>query len=596
MLGILLTHGAFSEEKLSMAKNLFKAKFENKLPLGGIATGHISLGCDGAISLPWCESSNLSFFAVKAEKDGELLDARVLQSSQNKHAALPCFESSDAYSYFPFAEISFSDGAFPAEISLTAFSPFIPLNDTDSGIPAVCFEIEFKNTSDERTDFSVCLVSSNVNENARNRMGCTDTGEAYIHLSGTEQNSKNTCIATNSKNISFCEYVSVDGGFADNFTKNLTLYNKTKAENPEAFSGGALCTHFSLGSNESKKVTFCLSWYSAENNFSRNYYAQYFESSLECASYCFRQFDRLKGASMELCENIMGATLTDSVKQEINTDLFAFSGKEYTRLDDGTLISDDKVDFSDMNSFILRSDVLSCLFPSLDYSQTEHFYRESLYEKAKDTDIALAILKSYRRYVLSADTDSLIEDWYYVVKCMEKLFDENGNAKCRADELLLNACPEAASQMAEAVKDKKRHEAYLKMLENKPLSQFFMDICSGFAKINEISGFEYNAIDKHIGFYPDSNSCPLDTGNTFRCFFCTPTCFGYVEEGIDYIEINLLFGSLTVRSFGVPRIPRLVQYGGRNWRFENKNLVAHLDSDLEITPHKKLTIFIDIKQ
>ena len=573
-----------------MAKNLYKANFQDKLPLGGIATGHITLGCDGSIT-----SQAQTFFVIKAEKDGELFDARIIQSSQNEAVSLPCFENSTANSYFPFTEICFSDSSFPADVKMTAFSPFIPLNDTDSGIPAVSFEFEVTNKSEDRIDYSICLFSSNINQNAFNRMGCSDTGEAYIHLSGMEEKNENTCIATSGKNVSFCEYICSNDDFIRNFTQNSTLYNKTKQECPASFAGGALCTHFGLSSGETQKVIFCLSWYKAENDFSRNYYAQYFESSLECVSYTFRQMERLYKGSMEFCENVLGATIPENILEEVNADLFMFSGRDYIRLDDGTLISGEKKKFSDMDSFLWRSDILSSLFPSLEYSEALKFYTLAQYEKAKDDENLLCVLKSYRKYLLCDDVDALIEDWYYISKCMEHVFGEDGKSKSKTDNNFCICALEAAAFMAEAVKDKKRHEAYSSMLENMPACQFSMDIADGYSKINEISGFEYNAVKKHIGFNPKSSLCPLDEG-TFRCFFCTPYGYGYVEEGIDYIEINLLKGSFSIRSFGVPRTPRLVQYGGRNWKFENKSLSAVLDSDLEVTPQKKLTVFIDVKQ
>ncbi len=573
-----------------MAKTLYKAKFEDKLSLGGIATGHIALGCDGSIT-----AKAPAFFVIKAEKDGELFDAKVLQSSLNKAIPLPCFERSAASSFFPFTEICFSDSSFPADVKMTSFSPFIPLNDTDSGIPAVSFEFEVTNKSDERIDYSICLVSANINEEAFNRMGCTDTGEAYIHLSGEEENTPNLCITTNGKNVSFCEYIKSNESFVKNFTENATLYNKTKAECPVSFTSGALSTHFGLDSGNVQKTIFCLSWYTPKGELSRNYYAQYFESSLECASYLFRQYDRLCTCSMELCENISGATINENVLKEVNRDLFSLIGKNLSRLDDGALVSSESEGFSDIDSFLCRSDALTSLFPNLEYSEVERFYKSGLYENASAKEKLTAILRSYRKYKLSGDVDALIEDWYYIVKCMEYVFGEDGKETCKEDSDLQSAVIEASVVLAKAVGDKKRYELYSSMLKTMPLGQVSMDISEGYAAINEISGFEYDAVNKYIGFSPKSDSCPLDLGDTFRCFFCTPTCYGYVEEGIDYIEINLLHGSLTIRSFGVPRIPRLVQYGGRNWRFENKNLVAVLDSDLEVTPNKKLTILIDIK-
>ena len=577
-----------------MAKNLYKAKFQDKLPLGGIGTGHITLGCDGSITSPMSESSNLSFFVIKAEIDGELFDAKVLQSWHVDGVELPCFESATAKSFFPFTEICFSDFSFPADVKMTSFSPFIPLNDTDSGIPAVNFDFEVINKSVERIDYSICLVSANVNENPYNRMGCTDTGEAYIHLSGYEENSPNTCIATSGKNVSFCEYTTpVD--FTKNITENETLCNATKQECSSSFACGALCTHFSLSKGESMATSFCLSWYKPENEFSRNYYAQYFESSLECASYLFRQKDRLFSCGMEFCENIFGATLPKNLLDDVNKDLFEFSKKDHLRLENGTLVSGEKSEFCGIKSFINRSGILASLFPVLEYSEVEDFYKSGRLDNAGDQEILLYILRSYRKFVLCADLDALIEDWYYIVKGMEKVYGEDGKANGKSDICLQSAAIDACIKMAEAVKDKKRHELYSSMCETLPLCQASLDIAQGYARINEISGFEYDAVEKHICFNPKSDSCPLDTGDTFRCFFCTPSCYGYVEEGIDYLEINLLHGTLSLRSFGVPRTPRLVQYGGRNWRFESKNLTAILDSDLEVTPQKKLTILIDIK-
>lgn len=579
-----------------MAKTLYKAVFKDKLPLGGIATGHIDFGCDASIALPLHDSSNLSFFAIKAEKDGELYDARILQSKTAENTSLPCFEDSSAKSFFPFTECELCDSSFPASVKVTAFSPFIPLNDTDSGIPGVLFSFEVTNTSDERMDYSIGGCLQNTNENGFNLMGCTDTGEAYIHLFGNQKDSKNLCIATNSKNVSFCEYLSDEKDFTENFICNTTLYNKTMAECNCHLPSGALCTHFSLDSGKSTQVFFCLSWYNPENEFSRNYYAQYFESSLECASYLFRQKERLFVDSTDFSDSIFGATLPENTLFEINNDFFSFLKGNHLRIDNGTLFSGQKENFSGFESFILRPGILTSLFPEMEYSGTEHFYKSKAYESADDETITAYILTSYRKYILSADTDALIEDWYYIVKCAEKLFGEDRKRKCKAGAVLTDAVIYALTQIAEAVRDKKRHEQFSEMRKEMPMEQFTMDITGGFAKINETSGFEYNAVSKHIGFYPKSDFCPLEDGSTFRCFFCTPQGYGYVEEGIDYIEINLLKGKMNIRSFGVPRTPRLVQYGGRNWRFENKNLVAVLDSDLEVTPQKKLTVFIDIKK
>ena len=524
-----------------MAKTLYKADFSDKLPLGGIATGHINFCNNGSVL---CDFS--PHFAIKAEKEGQLTDARILQSTSLAGSDAPYFEKSEAFSHFPFAEIILSDSSFPADVKMSAFSPFIPLNDTDSGIPAVSFTFEITNRCSERLDFSVACHSQNTSESPYNRMGCTDTGEAYVFLSSDTELSSNFCISTNGKNVSFCEYTESFADFWKNFIENTTLYNKTKSCVSSSFAGSALSTHFSLGENESTKVSFCISWYNSENAFSRNYYAQYFESSLEFSS------------------TVFSSTLPGNALEEVNRDLFSLIGKDLLRLDDGTLVTEEKEAFTGLSQFISRQSSLSNLFPALDYSKTLHFYKSGLYENAKQEELLLAILSSYRKFLLSGDTDALIEDWYYVAKCLEKLYGENAEIECPADDFLQNSAIEAVCVMAEAVKDKKRLELYSEKLLACPLVQFSMDISYGFAKLYEYQGFGYSAKDSSISFNPLSDICPLDDGGTFKCFFCTPQGFGYVEEGIDYIEINLLSGKLGIRSFGVPRTPRLVQYVSQN--------------------------------
>ena len=190
-----------------MAKTLYKADFSDKLPLGGIATGHINFCNNGSVLCDF-----LPHFAIKAEKEGQLTDARILQSTSLACSDAPYFEKSEAFSHFPFAEIILSDSSFPADVKMSAFSPFIPLNDTDSGIPAVSFTFEITNRCSERLDFSVACHSQNTSESPYNRMGCTDTGEAYVFLSSDTELSSNFCISTNGKNVSFCEYTE---SFAD---------------------------------------------------------------------------------------------------------------------------------------------------------------------------------------------------------------------------------------------------------------------------------------------------------------------------------------------------------------------------------------------
>ena len=72
---------------------------------------------------------------------------------------------------YPLATVTYEDKALPVAVTLEAFSPFIPLNAADSGLPATLMQYTVKNTSNDKVDISlagwlenaVCRQSSHEN-------------------------------------------------------------------------------------------------------------------------------------------------------------------------------------------------------------------------------------------------------------------------------------------------------------------------------------------------------------------------------------------------------------------------------------------------
>ncbi len=747
-------------------------------PLGGIGTGSIGLLGNGAIGKSLFSDSSddvaASFFAIKAEKDGKVIDIRFLEQAQTENNSFSVFDKSDFVSFFPFARLNFACEAFPASITLTCFNPFIPLNDADSGIPAAFFQFEVTNTWDFPIDFTLCGVTANPFKQGESKAGCTQNGAAYLCMtdSGFEDNEScpNICISTDSKNISYKEQLCTENGFdiISSFLKEFTqssTFNISLDNNHQASqSFGALASHFTLDKGESKHIRFLISWYfpKALQNLSvrdlqkqdvasdltklivrKNYYSQYFESSIECCSYCFNHWDRLKADSMKFSDVLLGSTLPKQVIEQVTKSLCMLKSEKFIRLDDGSLCCTNGN--GGVSSYVCtqRSNYLDyalCyLFPKLSQTTTDNqlkYYLDDLGGVCFGVDLTKAfnksdffesnycneeiyldnqlsvIIKSFCDFKISGDEDELIESWYFISKALDYCFDESNefcpdknqsgiiceelrrdiDSECDLShlptQLLYLASLKAGHELATVVKDKKRAEVYLQifekgrqstkeiiaksncegaltqrdaviclllcdLLEIKDLidieettsrisqadiasfSEFYpvasiimlthgyeekglgllcaenenenpfsvnvsentlITALTGYGLLNAVCGFKYDCNKKHISFSPASDHCPLEWGGTYKCFFCVDGAYGYVEEGIDYIEVNIIYGKLTLRSFGVPRTPRLVQYGGRNWRFSDTGLCAYLDTELEVYPGKKLTVLIDIKQ
>lgn len=99
-----------------------------------------------------------SHFAIKAQDETGLLDARVLVSDLEKPymgqvdektmLGMPHFRELVFEGRYPAAKLSFLDERFPGKVTLRYYNPFIPLNDKDSSIPGLFADIIVENTSD----------------------------------------------------------------------------------------------------------------------------------------------------------------------------------------------------------------------------------------------------------------------------------------------------------------------------------------------------------------------------------------------------------------------------------------------------------------
>ena len=65
----------------------------------------------------------------------------------------PRFDRCEFKGEYPFGEVKVSDAKIPLSVTVTAWNPFIPLDDKNSGIPCAILEYSFHNTSRETVEF-----------------------------------------------------------------------------------------------------------------------------------------------------------------------------------------------------------------------------------------------------------------------------------------------------------------------------------------------------------------------------------------------------------------------------------------------------------
>ena len=151
------------------------------MPLGGIGAGCICLNGYGGLqdfsiwnrpsttALPEGYSSSQAAFAILHIKGASPVTKLIegpfpvlkiydqgLQGEGYRRGGFegfPRFQKCVFKGEYPFGEVAISDSSVPLQVSLTAWNPFIPLDDKKSGIPCAILEYTFHNSSPKAVEF-----------------------------------------------------------------------------------------------------------------------------------------------------------------------------------------------------------------------------------------------------------------------------------------------------------------------------------------------------------------------------------------------------------------------------------------------------------
>jgi non-lysosomal glucosylceramidase len=379
-----------------------KSHFDNlqphaAFPLGGIGTGSISLHASGALTefeifnrpakgnkLPY------SFFCMHAEWAG-LKDTRVLEAAQSPDhdkargwhphwvMGLPRFERSRMEDTFPFARIAFQDSGLPFTVTLEAFSPFIPLNEDDSGIPAAAFRYKVRNDSGFPAKVLVAASMPNIYgfhgfdsmENYLPSPGSRNTamqnsGAAGVFMDGTGMPADTLAYADNSILVPSENAVIrpnwYEGRWWDGITDFWNGFTGGKMEaaaaddrkrgtvGPLGYPIGSAGIEKTLEPCAEAEFLFILSWYVPnrikgwypDNNpgqTMKNYYATRFSNSWDAGKYLIDNMERLEGDSRLFADALRNSTLPADVICSVSRNLTVLTGNTCFRDETGTFLA-----------------------------------------------------------------------------------------------------------------------------------------------------------------------------------------------------------------------------------------------------------------
>jgi non-lysosomal glucosylceramidase len=363
------------------------------MPLGGIGTGSIALAGDGSLR-QWQIHNQInhlacvphSFFAVWARPRSGDAVARVLQSSAlydsepdrppppptaNDHVVplchrrlmqkLPGVGQIDYTGEYPIATLTYRDAALPVDVSMEAFSPFIPLNADDSGIPAIVFNLTVTNPTPEPISASVAATLQNAvgwdgvapifdtkcqlyggNRNTTQRTGdLTAIVMDSTRLSGDHPGFGSMTLTAHGAEASHLTQWSDLASFWTDFTDDGRFDEQNDAE-PSANGrtlNGALAVPFDLEPGASRTATFTIAWHFPNRHMDQaqagllgiqsegrsfrvgNQYATRFQSALDVATYVGRDLTRLTDQTRLARDTFFDTTLPPALIESVTSQM-----------------------------------------------------------------------------------------------------------------------------------------------------------------------------------------------------------------------------------------------------------------------------------
>ncbi|MCC7353496.1 MAG: hypothetical protein IT330_07030 [Anaerolineae bacterium] len=364
------------------------------MPLGGLGAGQIALCGDGSLR-QWQIFNQVnhqafvpdSFFAVWVRSQGRRAQpvARVLHSAETydetgfspaplvtDHVVppalkallgkLPGVQRVEFTGEYPLAHVDYVDDALPVKISLDAFSPFIPLNEKDSGLPAIFVIFTLAKPGEKPVEVSLAATLQNAagwdgivpilgmenplyggNRNLVVRlshltaldMGTTrlptdDPGYGQMVLAALSDRA--TCLSQWDNLDAFWHDFAADGALTNHVDATPSPAGRTW--------NGALAVPVTMEPGQRQQVRFVLSWYfpnhyvnwnqvffGVTDTHSRfwigNMYNNWFSSALAVAEYGRDHFARLTEETRRFRDTFYDSTLPyyllDAVTSQAST-------------------------------------------------------------------------------------------------------------------------------------------------------------------------------------------------------------------------------------------------------------------------------------
>lgn len=360
-------------------------------PLGGVGAGSLGLGGRGDLrdwqifnrpdkgNHPSYAFPSVWVQAGTAKPLARVLEARYLAPYEGENGlgsqnapGLARLSTARFTGEYPFARIDFEDPALPVHIALEAFTPIIPHEPDDSGLPAAILRYKVHNTGREHADVSIAWSIQNPVQpdisaqkpasKPETRVNQFRSGQSLTGLFMTNpglppDDLLHGSFAVALLNAADGKVTQLEGWpkgrwwnsallFWDDFSSDGELGPEPAEPSPV----GALCLGRQIAPGESRDFEFLLVWHFPNRTPARcgwdspaghgntvigNWYATRFADAWELAEYTQKNLPRLESKSRLFASALRESTLPGAVLEAASANLSTLASTTCFRTADG---------------------------------------------------------------------------------------------------------------------------------------------------------------------------------------------------------------------------------------------------------------------
>ncbi len=476
------------------------------MPVGGIMAGGVYLGGDGRLWL-WdifnenqegIEAKIAEWSGHKTTHDGfirsrdgacyiepakdirPLKQGFILKFEFNGKTIYKTLEEKDwdeiAFeATYPVGTVRYTDKALPAEVILEAYSPFIPLNEEESGLPATILSFSVKNTGKSTIRTSLLgYLENKAGIHSADPNYCRRENEARKDGQLTAIAESMPIFKKNNKNLN--EKPDYGTMCVAAINGSAKAYNDIDPENPSACFNeketekitkpvqetliGGVQTDLDIAPGTTRKAHFIISWnfphlqiYPDKIKDNGRYYQNRFQNAFDVAKYIQTYFDRLSSTSLLWKETWQESTLPHWFLERTFLNINTLATTNCHRFSSGRFWAWEGVGAcaGTCTHVWQYAQAMGRIFPALERDCRERsefgiamqddggiIFRAEMETRPAIDGQAGSVLRCYREHQMSADNEFLKRNWPKIKKATQFILNQDKNGDGMEDTPMEN--------------------------------------------------------------------------------------------------------------------------------------------------------------